>query len=112
MANDRPLHILQSVAGTRVGTRPRLAGTGQDLLIEATPLGGRLAWLLAALDGGPEPGRERLEGRWFYAIPHSAGLDDGLTALIDALIDLRIAHPGLVQIELDLPDLDDAEGAP
>lgn len=109
MADNQSVRALQSVGGTAVVTRPRLAGAGQDILVEATPLGGRLAWLLASLDGGGEPGQERLQGRRFYVIHHSAALDDHVTELIDTLIGLRIAHPRLVQLELDLGE---AEVAP
>ena len=109
MADNQPIRALQSVGGTVVATRPRMGGAGQEILVEATSLGGRLAWLLASLDGGGEPGRERLQDRQFYVIRHSAELDDHVTELIDTLIGLRIAHPRLVQLELDLGD---AEVAP
>ena len=46
------------------------------------------------------PGKERVRGRQFYVIRHSADLDDHVTELIDTLIGLRIAHPRLVQLEL------------
>jgi hypothetical protein len=104
MADNQPIRPLQPVGSTLVATRPRATGTGQDILVEATPLGGRLAWLLASLDGGDEPGRERVQGRQFYVIRHSADLDDHVTELIDTLIGMRIAHPRLVQLELDLAD--------
>jgi hypothetical protein len=75
---------------------------GQEILVEATPLGGRLARLLASLDGGGEPGKEQVRDRQFYVIRHSAELDIHVTELIDTLIGLRIAHPRLVQLDLDL----------
>jgi len=105
MADNQPIRALQSVGGTVVATRPRMTGAGQDILVEVTPLGGRLAWLLVSLDGGDEPGKEWVQGRQFYVIRHSADLDDHVTELIDTFIGMRIAHPRLVQLELDLPAL-------
>jgi len=114
MADKQPIHALQSVGGTIVATRPRLTGAGQDILVEATYLGGRLAQLLASLDGGSEPGKEQVQDRSFYVIRHSAALDDHVTELIDTLIGMRIAHPRLIQLALDLPASpvpDQAEGS-
>ena len=102
MADKQPIRPLQSVGGTLVATRLQASGAGQDILVEATPLGGRLAWLLASLDGGDPPRKERVHGQQFHVIRHSRRLDDQVTELIDALIGLRIAHPRLVQLELDL----------
>ena len=111
MTNEQTIHSLQPVGGTRVATRPRLEDTGQDILVEVTPIGGRLAWLLASLDGGASPRKEQVRGRPFYVIPHSRDLDEHVTELIDALIELRIAHPRLVQLEMELP-VPGAEVAP
>jgi hypothetical protein len=109
MAHDRPLRILQPLGGTRLACRPSPGGDHQDLLVEATPLGAHLARLLAALAAGPEPGTERLQGRPFYLVPHSPSLDEGLAALVDTLIEMRIAHPRLVQLELEGLTLGDLE---
>ena len=102
MPDNQSIRPLQSVGGTLVATRPQAQGMGQEILVEATPLGERLAWLLASLDGGGAPKRERLHDRQFYVVRHSRHLDDQVTELIDALIGLRVAHPRLVQLELDL----------
>ena len=106
---DDKIHSLQPVGGTRMATRRRVKDTGQDILVEVTPLGGRLAWLLASLDGGAAPRREQVRGHPFYVVRHSRDLDQHVMELIDALIELRIAHPRLVQLELELPG---AEVAP
>jgi hypothetical protein len=103
MTNEQTIHALQAVGGTRVATRRRRADTGQDILVEATPIGGRLAWLLASLDGGAAPRKEEVRGRQFYVIHHSRDLDEHVMELVDALIELRIAHPRLVQLEMALP---------
>jgi hypothetical protein len=105
---DDKIHSLQPVGGTRMATRRR-EDTGQDILVEVTPLGERLAWLLASLDGGAAPRREQVRGHPFYVVRHSRDLDQHVMELIDALIELRIAHPRLVQLELELPG---AEVAP
>lgn len=76
----------------------RLEDMGQDILVEATPIGGRLA----SLDGGASPQEEQVRGRPFYVIRHSRDLDQHVMELIDALIELRIAHSRLVQLELVL----------
>jgi hypothetical protein len=110
MKNEQTIHALQPVGGTRVATRRRLEDMGQDILVEATPIGGRLAWLLASLDGGASPQEEQVRGHPFYVIRHSRDLDQHVMELIDALIELRIAHPRLVQLELVLPVPSVAEG--
>jgi hypothetical protein len=103
MKNEQTIHALQPVGGTRVATRRRLEDMGQDILVEVTPIGGRLAWLLASLDGGASPQEEQVRGHPFYVIRHSRDLDQHVMELIDALIELRIAHPRLVQLEMVLP---------
>lgn len=109
---DDKIRSLQSVGGTRVAIRHR-EDAGQDILVEATPLGQRLAWLLASLDGGAAPRKEQhpggTRGQPFYVVRHSRDLDRHVMELVDALIELRIAHPRLVQLELELPG---AEVAP
>ena len=110
MKNEQMIHALQPVGGTRVATRRRLEDMGQDILVEVTPIGGRLAWLLASLDGGASPQEEQVRGHPFYVIRHSRDLDQHVMELIDALIELRIAHPRLVQLELVLTVPSVAEG--
>jgi hypothetical protein len=65
---------------------------------------------LASLDGGASPQEEQVRGHPFYVIRHSRDLDQHVMELIDALIELRIAHPRLVQLELVLPVPSVAEG--
>jgi len=103
MTDNPPIRLLQSVGGTLVAARSLSTGAGQDILVEATPLGGRLARFLASLDGGQAPGTQEIGGHTFYVVGHSADLDERITELIEALIALRIVHPTLIQLELALP---------
>ena len=105
MSEERPsTRVLGAVGDTRLAARHRTDGLGQDIVIEATPLGERLAELLAAMDGraGPEP--DQVDGQPALTVLHTPRLDDHLVQLIDLLIDLRWTHPRLVQLALDLGD--------
>lgn len=64
------------------------------LRIEATPRGAHLARALA--EGEPD-----IEGA-FFSVPYDRGMDGRLCDLIDALIAVRYAHPGLLQLRLEL----------
>lgn len=94
--------ILGVVGDTRLAARHRTDGLGQDILVEATPLGERLAQLLAAMDGRADPEPDRVDEQPALAVLHTPRLDDHLLQLIDLLIDLRWTHPRLVQLTLDL----------
>ncbi len=93
-----------------LATHPR-KGVDQDILVEATPLGQRLARLLAAMHGADEPEAQQVGRQAVLAVPHSPELDEHLVQLIDLLIELRWAHPRLVQLELVLPVPSQAEGS-
>ena len=73
---------------------------GQDILIQHTDIGQRLARLLQ-----PEAARTVLRGQTvFWRIPHSREVDALLVELIDPFISIRYAHPALVQLELALSE--------
>jgi len=101
---EQTVRTLDPVGGTWLAVRHHADGLGQDILVEATPLGERLAWLLAAMHGAGEPEAQQVDGRPVLAVPHSPGLDGHLVQLIDLFIELRWAHPRLVQLELVLED--------
>ena len=109
MAVPMEVRILGHWGDTLIAVRPA-NGAGQDILIEPTELGRVLARLLAQMDGGGDPREEDLDhdlsavlpGGRVLAVSHSQDLDDRLKRLIDLLIDLRYAHPRLVQLALHL----------
>ena len=85
---------LGSVGDTRVGVRTTL--DGQDILIEHSNIGQRLACLLAM--GQTDIVRRGETPYW--RVHHSQEIDLLLVELIDLLISIRYAHPTLVQLEL------------
>ena len=88
--------FLADLNGAEVGVQHTPAG--QDILIQHTDLGQRLARLLQ-----PEAARTVLRGQAaFWRIPHSREVDALLVELIDLFISIRYAHPALVQLELAL----------
>ena len=99
---EQSVRTLDPVGDTWLAVRHHADGLGQDILVEATPLGRRLARLLAAMHGAGEPEAQQVDGRPVLAVPHSPELDRHLVQLIDLLIELRWAHPRLVQLEMDL----------
>ena len=84
--------------GTEVGVQPTL--DGQDILIEHSNLGQRLACLLAM--GQTDIVRRGETPYW--RVHHSQEIDRLLVELIDLLISIRYAHPTLVQLELALDE--------
>lgn len=101
---EQSIRALDPVGGTWLAVRHHADGLGQDILVEATPLGERLAWLLAAMHGVGQPEVQQVGERPVLAVPHSPELDERLVQLIDLFIELRWAHPRLVQLELVLED--------
>ena len=85
--------------GAEVGVLHTLPG--QDILIQHTGVGQRLARLLQ-----PGAARTVLRGQTvFWRISHSREVDALLIELIDLFISIRYAHPALVQLEMILgPD--------
>ena len=87
---------LGTVSGTEVGVQASL--DGQDILIQHTDTGHRLARLLQ-----PEAARAVLRGQAvFWRVSHKREVDALLVELIDLFISIRYAHPALVQLELAL----------
>jgi hypothetical protein len=101
---EQSIRALDPVGGTWLAVRHHADGLGQDILVEATPLGRCLARLLAAMHGADEAEAQHISERPVLAVPHSPELDGHLVQLIDLFIELRWAHPRLVQLELDLGD--------
>jgi hypothetical protein len=101
---EQAVRILDPVGDTWLAVRHHVDGLGQDILVEATSLGERLARLLAAMHGADEAEPQQAGERPVLAVPHSPQLDGHLVQLIDLFIELRWAHPRLVQLELDLGD--------
>jgi len=100
------VRVLDAVGDTWLAVRHHADGLGQDILVEATPLGERLARLLAAMHGRGEPEAQQVDERPVLAVPHSPELDGHLVQLIDLLVELRWAHPRLVQLDLELNGLE------
>ena len=91
------------LAGGEVGVLHTLPG--QDILIPDSDVGRRLARLL-----DPQAASTVRRGRSsFMSIPHTPEVDVLLVELIDLFISIRYAHPSLVQLELTLPTLSEAE---
>lgn len=105
---EQAVRTLDPVGDTWLAVRHHADGLGQDILVEATPLGERLAWLLAAMHGAEQPELQQVGERPVLAVPHSPGLDERLVQLIDLFIELRWAHPRLVQLEMDLGETEAA----
>jgi len=73
---------------------------GQDILIQHTDTGHRLARLLQ-----PEAARTVLRGHTvFWRVSHNREVDALLVEVIDLFISIRYGHPALVQIELALSE--------
>jgi hypothetical protein len=87
---------LGHLASTAVGVQPTLGG--QDILIQHSAVGQRLACLLAPVAAEID----RLDGILYWRIPHIQEADHLLTELIDLFIATRYSHPTLVQLELEL----------
>jgi hypothetical protein len=96
-------HPLGRLDGVKVGVLPTLAG--QDILIEHSNTGQRLACLLAM---GQTDILRRGEA-YYWRIVHNWQVDELIVELIDLLISIRYAHPALVQLELALSE---SEGMP
>jgi hypothetical protein len=97
---ENEYHCLGCIGSAEVGVQPTL--TGQEILIQHSDLGQRLACLLAT--GKAEVVRR--EDVLYWRIPHDREVDKLLMQLTDLFITIRYAHPTLVQLELVLPDLD------
>ena len=99
--DDNEYFPLGHLDGIEVGVQPTL--DGQDIWIEHSNIGQRLACLLAM----GQTDIVRREGAYFWRIAHNRQVDDLIVELIDLLISIRYTHPTLVQLELAL---DEAEG--
>ena len=99
---ESAVRILDAVGDTWLAVRHHADGLGQDILVAATPLGKRLAQLLATMHGRGEPEAQQVDERLVLAVPHSPELDSRLVQLIDVLVELRWVRPRLVQLELVL----------
>jgi hypothetical protein len=84
---------------TYVGIR-RVGPEEQQILLQATPPGLRLAQFLA----NEETPRRQDE---YFVVGHTAEVDARLCALVDTLTAIRWAHPTCTQLVLALPE---AEG--
>lgn len=91
-------HPLGRLDGIEVGVLPTL--DGQDILIEHSNMGQRLAGLL----GIGQTDIVRRGGILYWRVHHSQQIDRLLVELIDLMISIRYAHPSLVQLELALTD--------
>jgi hypothetical protein len=104
MSNDRQkvedeLYRLGYVNGTEVSVRS--TPDGQDILIQQSDIGQRLACLLRF--GKADIVRQAEAHYW--RIVHNRQVDELLVELIDLLISIRYAHPAMVQLEMLLePD--------
>jgi hypothetical protein len=83
LMQDQPYHPLGHLAGTEVGVQPTLSG--QDILVEQSDAGQRLACLLSPVAAE----MDRLGDDLYWRIPHTAEIDWLLTELIDLFISIR-----------------------
>ena len=90
------------IEDTCITIRPAEPET-QQILLQATPLGRRLAQLLA-----DEESPDRQDG--FFVVGHTSEVDARLCALVDALTAVRWAHPTYTQLVLELPGAKGGEG--
>ena len=95
---DRAYHPLGHLDGAEIGVMSTL--DGQDILIEHSNIGQRLACLLAM--GQTDIVRRGETPYW--RVHHSQEMDHLLMELIDLLISIRYSHPTLVQLELALDE--------
>ena len=96
-----PLGLLGSA---EVGVQPTL--DGQEILIEHSDVGQRLARLL----GCDQAASVRRGDSRYWRVPHNHEVDGLLMELTDLFISIRYAHPTLVQLELVLPAQSGVEG--
>ena len=75
----------------------RVGSEEQQILLQATPQGLRLAQFL-----GREDSPRRQDG--FFVVEHTPEVDARLCALVDALTAVRWAHPTYTQLVLELPE--------
>jgi hypothetical protein len=93
---DEPYYPLGQVSGAEVGVEPTL--DGQDIFIQHSDVGQRLACLLAM-------GQTEIVHRGealYWRVHHGQEVDRLLVELTDLFISIRYAHPTLVQLELAL----------
>ena len=93
---DESYRVLSHLDSTEVGVQPTL--NGQDILIQQSDLGQRLACLLAF----GKADIVRRDGAYYWRIAHDRQVDDLLVELIDLFITIRYAHPAMVQMEMIL----------
>ena len=91
------VRIVGQADNTHIAVQPHL--DGQDILIEDTAVGRRLATTLAAATSNTVT-RVQIAGETWLVVPHNQDVDQLLCGLIDALISVRYAHPTLVQLPL------------
>ena len=96
--DDNEYFALGYLDGIEVGVQPTL--DGQDIWIEHSNIGQRLACLLAM----GQTDIVRLGETPYWRVHHSQEIDHLLVELIDLLISIRYAHPTLVQLEFALDE--------
>lgn len=97
--NGNGFYVLGRVDGADVGVQHTLCG--QNILIRQSSAGQRLAQLL----GSGDLQAIQREGAPYWRIPHTDEVDGLLMALTDLFISIRYAHPTLVQLEMECPEL-------
>jgi len=82
------------VGDTFIAVRP--AGPDdQEILVQATPWGKRMAALLSGTSR-----EERIDGHVYLVVPHDEEADRIIRQMVEAFIALRYAHPRYVQLPL------------
>ena len=89
------METMWQLEDTRITIR-RVGPEEQQILLQATPQGRRLAQFLAG-----EESPRRQDG--FFVVEHTPEVDARLRALVDALTAVRWAHPTYTQLVLELP---------
>jgi hypothetical protein len=96
------MEIMWQLEDTHITIR-RVGPEEQQVLLQATPQGRRLAQFLADAE---TPRRQ--DG--FFLVEHTPEVDARLRALVDALTAVRWAHPTYTQLVLELPGMGEGGG--
>jgi hypothetical protein len=90
------MRVTWQLEDTSISVR-RVGPEEQQILLQATPQGLRLAQFLAG-----EEAPRRQDGS--FVVEHTPEVDARLCALVDALTAVRWAHPTYTQLVLELPE--------
>lgn len=102
----KPTELLGTLEGGEI--RVQLRGEGQDILFEDV---GRCRLMAAVLGVGTQPRRvgRSEDGRQWIVVSHTREVDRIIYELVDILISMRMMHPTMVQLKLQLTEEEASE---